>query len=54
MMPINAAQQILIALGVPDLQVLLGTRPYVSKSHTKKGPGRKHLNGKKKTEANNG
>ena len=48
MRQINAAQMILIALGVPETQVLLGVYSHRSPSHTKKGPGRYHKSGKDK------
>lgn len=44
----NTAQQILLALGVEPQVVLLGHYKEKSRSHTKKGPGRMHQQGKPK------
>jgi hypothetical protein len=43
------AQRILIALGVDPQKVLMGHLVGKSKSHTKKGPGRTHAQGKEAT-----
>lgn len=48
MKSLNMAQQILIACGADELRVVFGgyKRGRMA-SNTKKGPGRKHLDGKK-------
>lgn len=46
MKPLNQAQRILITLGVDPQVVLLGHYREKSRSNTKKGPGRMHMNGK--------
>ena len=48
MKSLNMAQQILIACGADELRVVFGghKRGRMA-SNTKKGPGRKHLGGKK-------
>ena len=48
MKSLNMAQQILIACGADELRVVFGghKRGRMT-SNTKKGPGRKHLDGKK-------
>ena len=51
MIPITTAQQILLALGVPDTKVFLGHKMGKSPSHTKRGPGRLHQQGKRKEAA---
>ena len=43
---LNLAQKILIKLGIPDTIVTLGHYKGLSRSHTKKGPGRYHGQGK--------
>lgn len=44
----NEAQLLLIALGVgPDIACRIGFTPTRGRSHTKKGPGRLHMQGKK-------
>ena len=43
---VNRAQRILIACGADPQVVLLGHLREKSRSHTKKGPGRVHQNGK--------
>jgi len=48
MFTLNKAQQIYVFLGVDRMKLLLGHYKELSDSHTKKGPGRKHLQGKKK------
>lgn len=45
---INEAQRVLIQCGVDHQVVLLGHVRDRSRSHTKKGPGRVHQNGKPK------
>lgn len=50
MVPITLAQQILLALGVPDTFVFLAHKKGKSRSHTRKGPGRVHQQGKPKKE----
>lgn len=45
---INEAQRVLIACGVDHQVVLLGHIKERSRSHTKKGPGRVHQQGKPK------
>lgn len=46
----NNAQRILLALGVQHVAVFLGHHREKSRSHTKKGPGRMHVSGKRKDE----
>lgn len=46
MTPPTLAQRLLIALGVDPQKVLMGHLVGRSESHTKKGPGRKHKQGK--------
>ena len=50
MKPVTLAQQILLALGVPDTLVFLAHKKGKSRSHTRKGPGRIHQQGKPKKE----
>ena len=48
MKSLNMAQQILIACGADELRVVFGGHKCGRMaSNTKKGPGRKHLDGKK-------
>lgn len=51
MMPANAAQRLLMALGAEPQIVLLGHYREKNRSHTKKGPGRRHMQGKRKEAA---
>ena len=44
----NLAQQLLMAIGVDHTVVMLGHHRDKSPSNTKKGPGRKHQQGKRK------
>lgn len=46
MTPLTPAQKLLIALGADPDRVLFGHHVEKSSSHTKKGPGRKHKQGK--------
>lgn len=45
--PINRAQGILLMLGVPETKVFFGHKLGCNESNTKRGPGRKHKQGKK-------
>lgn len=49
----NAAQSILVALGVDPQVVLLGHHREKFRSFTKKGPGRRHQQGKREEERGN-
>lgn len=44
---LNRAQQILLAIGVPETKVFFGHKLGKSESNTKRGPGRKHKQGRK-------
>lgn len=46
MIPLTTAQQIYIALGVDQFRILLAHKSNRMPSHTKKGPGRFHKQGK--------
>lgn len=48
MVPPTLAQRLLIALGVDHAKVLLGHHREKSATHTKRGPGRRHQQGKPK------
>lgn len=41
----NQAQKLMMAMGVPHDRLTLGHKLGRQPSHTKKGPGRKHLQG---------
>lgn len=43
----NCAQRLLIALGMDDQVVMLGHYREKNRSFTKKGPGRRHISGKR-------
>ena len=45
-MKLNLAQNLLLTLGVDPQVVLIGHLQEKSRSYTKKGPGRKHQQGK--------
>jgi hypothetical protein len=45
MLPLTTAQQIMLALGVPETSVLFGHKMGKSESNRKKGTGRKHKQG---------
>lgn len=44
---LTLAQQILLAYGVPESKVIFGHMMGKSESNRKKGPGRKHKQGKR-------
>ena len=46
-MPTNMAQGLLLLFGVPETKVFFGHKLGRSESPTKKGPGRKHKQGRK-------
>lgn len=48
MTPPTLAQRLLLALGLEPQAILLGHKSDKSPSFTKKGPGRKHQQGKRK------
>ena len=47
MKPLTYAQALLIAFGVPETSVLFGHKMGKLESNRKKGPGRKHKQGKR-------
>ena len=47
MLPLTTAQQMLLAFGVPETLVLFGRKMGKSETNRKKGPGRKHKQGKR-------
>lgn len=47
MKPLTLAQSLLLAFGVPETTVLFGHKMGKSESNRKKGPGRKHKQGKR-------
>ena len=49
MTPITTAQQIMLALGVPDVKVFMGHKLGKSETNTKRGPGRRHKQGAKES-----
>lgn len=51
MKPLTTAQQLLIALGADPDRILFGHHVEKSRSHTKKGSGRRHQQGKRKEAA---
>lgn len=44
---LTRAQQILLAIGVPETKVFFGHKLGKSETNTKRGPGRKHKQGRK-------
>jgi len=48
MKPLTTAQRLLMALGVEPMRVIMGHHVEKSRSHTKKGSGRRHQQGKRK------